>query len=77
MRLNLTTQPSYPALNPLLPRRRFCPLEWADSTWTGIVIALKSERRVMEVVSSPAAAFPAIQSPRLPFSSAGGSVTSI
>lgn len=34
MRLNLTTQPGYPALHPLLPRRSFCPLEWADSTWS-------------------------------------------
>ena len=33
MRLNPTTQPSYPTLNPLLPRGSFCPPERADSMW--------------------------------------------
>lgn len=49
MRLNLTTQPSYPALNPLLPGGEvFALLNGQTRCGIGIGIALKRGRRVRD-----------------------------
>lgn len=46
MRLNPTTQPSYPTLNPLLPREVFALLNGQTRCGTGIT--LKRGRRVRD-----------------------------